>query len=204
MNRCVINVSTDKYKIGQDRLIDSLVNNTDADVLMYQSEQSVGAKPHSQSMYGFKPCAFSKAYDLGYTSILWLDASMNVLKDITPIFELIEKDAYFAQNSGWKNERWSTPEQIEYFGTSNGWMISSGVLGLDLTNPIGSEFLQKWLKASNDGMFNFSHDVSRQDQTCASLIIENMGLNITENNTLWNYGKEAWHDGIVLVADGIV
>lgn len=206
MNRCVINVSTKKYWKGQLRLLETLQGKTNADLLFYTNESQVGAKPHSKSMYGFKPKAFEKAYEIGYKSVLWLDASMYVIKDLTLIFEEIESEGYYFQDSGWSNGRWTTPEQKEYFGTDNGTMISSGVLGLKLDDRHGFEFYKQWLQASEDGMFNGSHDVTRHDQTAASLIIEQMGLYITDNNTHWQYGnpqEQPLHKNILILANGI-
>lgn len=204
--KAVINVSNQKYWKGQDRLRRTLEGNTDAEVLMFRSEAEVGAKPHHESMYGFKPKAFEKAYNMGFRKILWLDASMYVIKDLSPIFEKIEQYGYYWQSSGWSNPRWTTPEQKEYFGTDKGDMISSGVVGTDLDNEIGYTFFSLWMQAMKDGMFHFNHDVSRQDQSCASLIIEQMKLKITPNETDWMYGKpsETYKSNILIIADGIV
>lgn len=202
--RCIVNLSTQKYWKGQDRLIRSLKDNTDAQLLMYKRESDVGAKPHSQSMYGFKPLAIEKAYNLGYRELLWLDASMYVIKDLDPIFKEIEKNGFYAQDSGWENERWTTDNALRYFGTNKGRMISSGVLGVNMNHSKGIQFLEKWTTAMKNGLFNGSHDDFRHDQSCASLIIENMGLHITENNTHWNYGKDPMHENILILADGII
>lgn len=206
--RVVTNLSTKKYWKGQDRLKNTLrTNSPSVKSIMFMDEEDVLAKPHAVSMYGFKPKSFFKLFNMGYTSILWLDASMYVLKDLTPIFEHIEKHGYFWQDSGWSNERWTTEKAKAYFGRNHGTMISSGVLGLDLTNPIALNFLNEWQKASNDGMFNGSHENYRHDQSAASLIIQYMGLEITENNTFWQYGKpeeKPLHENILIVANGIV
>ena len=205
MNRAIVNLSTKKYAKGQQRLMNSLHHKTDADILFYEKEYQVGAPKHQDMQYAFKPYALDKARNDGYSLVLWLDASMYVLKSLEPIFREIEETGYFFQNSGWVNERWTTPEQEEYFGTNEGRMISSGVVGLNLRSEEGNEFLDKWVWASIKGMFNGSHEVTRHDQTCASLIIEQMQLKITENNTHWTYGKpEAeYPDNILIVADGI-
>lgn len=204
--RAVINFSDIKYRRGQHRLVGTLKMHCKQDYILFQSVNEIRCKHHKDSMYGFKPKSFLKAQSLGYNSILWLDASMYVLKDLSPIFEQIETDGYFWQDSGWGNERWTTPEQKEYFGTNKGEMISSGVLGLDLTKEVGKEFLRRWDKASEDGMFNGSHEVTRHDQTCASLIINQMGLKITPNETHWVYGtpEETYSQNILLIANGII
>jgi len=205
--RAVINVSTRKYHNGLYRLRQTIQDNSPQTIFLYFTrEYQIGAPFHTNSMYAFKPYAFREAMEQGFTTVLWLDASMYVRKDLTPIFEQIERDGYYGQDSGWENSRWTTPEQKEYFGTDKGKMISSGVIGLDLTNPIGIEFLNRWIKASDDGMFNGSHDVTRHDQTSASLIIEQMGLKITPNETHWMYGNPSdnFKENILIVANGIV
>lgn len=204
--RAVINVSTKKYWQGQERLVNSLLeSNRGIAALLCVDEVEVNAPLHTESMYAFKPYSFARAAEQRYTTLLWLDASMYVLKDLTPIFDQIERDGYFFQDSGWTNERWTPPHVKDYFGTNEGKMISSGVLGLDLNNPIGREFLIKWKQASDDGMFNGDYETSRHDQTCASLIIQNMGLTITPNNTFWTYGEidTVYPDNILIIANGI-
>lgn len=206
INRCVVNVSTDKYRKGQKRLQTSLRNKTNAAVLLFDSEEAVGAEPHADNNYAFKPRAIIKAYEAGYRQILWLDASMRAIKNIDVIFDIIERDGYFFQDSGWPNSRWTTPEAKEYFGTDEGEMLSSGVLGVDLDSEIGYKFFDQWTQAMRDGMFNGSWDVYRHDQSAASLIAFNMGLKLQAGNTFFVYGKDdepTISKQTVLLADGI-
>lgn len=207
-SRCVVNVSTDKYRRGQNRLHDSLqlVVDNDVKILLFDSEESVGAEPHEVNNYSFKPMAMIKAYEKGFRQILWLDASMVAIGDLEPIFALIDKDGYFFQDSGWPNSRWTTPEAREYFGTDDGEMLSSGVLGLDLDSEVGYKFFDQWTQAMRDGMFNGSWDDYRHDQTCASLIAFKMGLKLHTANTFFVYGEignEFIRDETILLADGI-
>lgn len=190
INRCIVNVSTAKYRRGQNRLHDSLQGKTDAAILLFDSEEAVGASPHEEMNYSFKPMAIIKAYEAGYRQILWLDASMRAIKDLDPIFEIIERDGYFFQDSGWLNSQWMIPEAYEYFGTAQGSMLSSGVLGLDLDSEIGYKFFDQWTQAMRDGMFNGSWDDWRHDQSCASLIAYKLGMKLQHGNTFFVYGDE--------------
>lgn len=206
ISRCVVNVSTDKYHRGQNRLHDSLQGRTDATILLFDSEESVGAEPHEVNNYSFKPMAMIKAYEKGFRQVLWLDASMLVIKDLEPIFALIEKDGYFFQDSGWPNSRWTTSEAKEYFGTDEGPMLSSGVLGLDLDSEIGYKFFDLWTQAMRDGMFNGDWDEYRHDQSAASLIAYKLGMKLQTANTFFVYGTEGNEfilDETILLADGI-
>lgn len=206
ISRAIVNVSTDKYRRGQNRLHDSLQGKTDAKILLFDSEAAVGAAPHAEMNYSFKPMAIIKAYEMGYRQILWLDASMQAIKSLDPIFEIIERDGYFFQDSGWPNSRWTSEVAIEYFGTNEGEMLSSGVLGVDLDNEIGYKFFDQWTQAMRDGMFNGSWDDHRHDQTAASLIAYKMGLKLQPGNTFFVYGNEnepTISEQTVLIANGI-
>jgi len=201
--RCVVNLSTEKYWAGQERLAKSI---TAYPVLMYRSEAEVGAPPHKENNYAFKPYSFIKAYEAGFRQILWLDASIRAIKDIKPIFDIIDKDGYFFQDSGWPNSRWTNDRALKYFGTNEGEMLSSGVLGLDLDNPLAYQFFDQWTQAMRDGIFNGDWENHRHDQCAASLIAHKLGMKLQDGNTFFVYGKEdepTISDKTVLLADGI-
>lgn len=206
INRAIVNVSTQKYRRGQNRLHESLQGKTDAKLLFYNSEEAVNAKPHAEMNYSFKPMAMIKAYKEGYRQILWLDASMRAIKSLEPIFKIIEKDGYFFQDSGWPNSRWTNDAALEYFGTNEGEMLSSGVLGLDLDSEIGYKFFDHWTQAMRDGIFNGDWHNHRHDQTAASLIAFKLGMKLQPGNTFFVYGKETEptiSEQTVLLADGV-
>ena len=204
--RAIVNLSTPKYKKGQERLDQSLSGKTNADILLFKSEQAVGSPTHQENNYAFKIYAIQRAIDFGYTSILWLDASMYVIGDLEPIFKVIESQGYFFQDSGWMNTDWTNQRTRDYFGTCEGKQFSSGVLGLDFTSQVAIDFFEKWKKAMLDGQFNGSHTDHRHDQSIGSIIANIMGLKIHENNTYWQYSDikdNALHNEISIIANGI-
>ena len=204
--RCVINLSTEKYYAGQDRLIKSIKEHTNYDLITFMGVDEVGAPPHKDNNYAFKPFTFIKAYEAGYRQILWLDASIRAIKDIKPIFDIIDKDGYFFQHSGLPNSRWTNDKALEYFGTNEGDMLSSGVLGLDLDNPLAYQFFDQWCEAMRNGIFNGDWNNHRHDQTCASLIAHKLGMKLQDGNTFFVYGNDdepTISDKTVLLADGI-
>lgn len=206
MNNCIVNLSTERYWPGQLRLTESLRNNTDATVLTFQHEHEVGAYLHGVSNYGFKPLSFLAAHNAGYRYILWLDASMNVIRPLDPIFAIIAEDGYFFQDSGWMNKRWTNYNAYKYFGHSDGMMLSSGVLGLDMDSEIGIAFFTRWLQAMRDGVFNGDWADHRHDQCAASLIAHELNMKLQTGNTFFVYGKEdepTISDKTLILADGI-
>lgn len=194
--------SVPKYYNGQQRLKSSLEKYNEP-YKLYTQEYEIGSPLHKENMYAFKPYTMKKLRDEGYTHVLWLDASMELISSLDSIFSEIEKEGYFFQDSGWLNNRWTTKKAKEYFGTDEGEMISSGVLGINFNSEIGNEFFNQWLKASDDGMFNGEYKDFRHDQSIASLIAYKLNMKITPNNTWWNYGKVPLHDKICVLADGI-
>lgn len=203
VKRCVINLSTEKYWDGQERLRNSI---NGYDKVMFTDVKQVSSPTHNENNYAFKVYSFIKAYEMGYRQILWLDASIRAIKDIKPIFDLIDKDGYFFQDSGWPNSRWTNDRALEYFGTNDGAMLSSGVLGLDFTNSLAYKFFDEWSQSMRDGIFNGDWESHRHDQTCASLIAYKLGMKLQEGNTFFVYGKDdepIISDKTVLLADGI-
>lgn len=204
--RAIVNLSTEKYWPGQIRLAKSLRYKTDATLFLFRSEEEVGAPPHSENPYAFKVYAIEKALEAGYEQILWLDASMYVIKDLDPLFKLIEGIGYYMQDSGWFNNEWTNEKAKEYFGTDDGLMISTGCIGFNFQLPYAKAFFNDWKQSMLDGIFKGSWDNHRQDQTCASIIAHKKGFMIAENNSFFQYGKAEeppMHENILLIADGI-
>lgn len=206
MKKCIINLSTKKFKKGQYRLLKSLKGKTDAEIFFYRLESQVGSPSHVDNNYAFKVYTFAKAIQAGFTHILWLDASMFVLKDLTPIFEIIDKDGYFLQNGGWKNSEWTNERAKEYFNTNEGDMMAACVLGINIENEKSKEFFELWTKSMNDGIFNGDWTNHRHDQTCASILAYKLNMPLHDPHSLFEYGKAnepTSHDKILMVADGI-
>lgn len=137
--RCIVNVATgDFYCNMQERLKESFFKsvayvhqwrNQEAnykttvvygpgrssgiDLLLWTDCLPPGSRHHSESPYGFKVHAIKAAYEKGYTSILWLDSPAYAVKeDISPIFEKIEKEGYYAMSWIDPLENWIAPSRM--------------------------------------------------------------------------------------------
>ena len=204
--RAIINLSTAKFKKGQERLIKSLKKKTNADIFLYTAEQQVKAPFHSKNNYAFKVYAIEAAIKKGYKTILWLDASLFVIKNLDPLFKIIEEKGYFFQDGGYKNNQWTNQKAKEYFGTDEGDMMAACVIGLNLEDKRTRKFFRLWKKSMKDGQFNGSWDDFRHDQTCASLIAYKLDMPLFKMNSIFEYGlaeKEPSHENILMIADGI-
>lgn len=118
--RVIVNVATGPFYIKfQERLINSFLKCVDKisiiypdrtaewetgkhagiDLICWRDLLPPGSKPHSESPYGFKIHAIKNANEKGYTSVVWLDSpAYAVAKSVSPIFEKIEKEGYYAMS----------------------------------------------------------------------------------------------------------
>jgi hypothetical protein len=87
------------------------------DLLLFHDFFPPGSRPHSDSPYGFKVQAIKAAYEMGYTSVLWLDSPAYAVKeDISPIFEKIEKEGHYAMSHIDPLENWVGDTALSAYG----------------------------------------------------------------------------------------
>jgi hypothetical protein len=157
--------------------------------------------PTQQQAHGaYKPFCFHEAQQKGYQYILWLDASIKIKRQIEPLFALIERNGYliFQENHSvgeyCKDEALKTLK-ITREESFNLPCCRSGVIGLDLSTQRSTEFLRQWKEKASDGITfpgpkwsgvkgwprTASQDPRvqghRHDQTAASIIALNLGMN---------------------------
>lgn len=206
MRKAIVNLSTKKFWKGQIRLKEALKTKTSANVFFYTNEKQVYAPQHEENNYAFKVYAIDELVKKGFTHILWADASMLPIKNVDKVFEIIDKDGYFMQDGGWKNNEWTNEKAKDYFGTDDGNMIAACCFGLNFTNDRTIEFWSKVKQAMNDGIFNGSWDNHRHDQAVMSILAYQMDMKLHEANSIFEYAKEGdtpSKDSILFFADGI-
>lgn len=227
-DKVIINVSTEKYFLGVKRLKNTLNNFFDGDFLFYSNENELGAPKHFDNPYAFKTYAFNNALKLGYKKILWLDASVYAVKDITPAWDIIEKTGFLMQHAGWNCGSWSNDNCLNYFNITRDKAMqmpmygNAGLLGLNFNFDISNIFFEQWHKASIDNVFigNWSNDKKtessderclghRHDMVAGSIIANKLKMNCSyvSQDQIMQYGASEevplLNETIVLKAQGI-
>jgi hypothetical protein len=213
--RCIISLATrdGNYINRLARLCESLRDNFDGDIMAFIGESAVGAPLHSENPYAFKVYAFRAAEKAGYESVLWLDTSCFAIKNVSPIFDEIEKDGFIFQTAGHKLSEWCNDFTLDYFELTRQeaekieMIGNAGFLGLDLTDSKARLFLQEWEDAMNAGCFKGSWSDHRHDMSCSSAILHFMGGHlIAKPFEEWlQYGgiyDETLNNTIILKAQG--
>lgn len=199
---CIINAYVNPldtltwYVRGQERLVKSLnYHGYGGDILTW-GEQWPMPGYNQNCAYNIKAACFEKAIELGYTTILWLDCSVWCIRPTTDIFDQIVKYGYYAWGSGYLASQTCNDKVLEYFGISRDEAetipdCSSSMLGINVGNPKGGEFIRRFIQAAKDDMFLGSkyHDIkesadprflhSRHDQSVATLLLYQLGMNLT-------------------------
>lgn len=199
--RCLINVATgDFYCKMQQRLIDSFSKAIDRSVVMdsgvyldaihyrkgkgidllyWQNRLPKGSRSHEESPYGFKIHAIKAAYEMGYTSILWIDSPAYAVKeDISPIFDKIEKEGYYAMSHIDPLENYLSPE-CEYYFSVNKETIkkeelnlpSGSCYGFKISQCCGDKVFNDLQHHENVGLFRSEKIGFRHDETVLALIL---------------------------------
>lgn len=200
------------YIKGLARLSESLRDNFDGDFLGYTSERQVGAPLHQDNPYAFKVYAIRKAIEAGYTQVLWLDASCFAIKNVQPIFDVIESEGYIMQEAGHMVGDWCDEGALDYFNLQRCDAMkmpmygNAGFLGLNFESPNGIEFFKQWEQSALDGVFKGSWANHRHDMTCGSIIANRLGMKYKSGNEWLQYAgvyEETANDTIIIKAQGL-
>lgn len=190
----VVNFATGQYLKGQHRLALSLYK-AGAKALLFDKFHDIGSPSHQQSPYEFKLHAIRKAFEQDDV-VLWCDASMWLVGDLSKIEEIIKKDGYFFSEAGHYTARWTNKHARDYFnlteqesvqGPGGMTMMSAGLIGFNLKSELAMQFLYEWEQSAKAGCFIGSHEDHRHDQSCASIIAQRLGMKYQRGGEFMSY-----------------
>lgn len=174
---------------------DLLIYSPDHDLWMYRDTimhhswpdpDGIQSFTHKDMPYQFKTALIQKAIELGYDRIIWLDSSMQLKKDLTPLFDT-ETGVTVFENLGhptWKYLSDNAMLLLEQFGflypdvdLDKIPQIWGGAFALDLTKKNAVECFEAIKTFSVNGSFNESGSqrlgfvAHRHDQSVMSVIL---------------------------------
>jgi hypothetical protein len=201
---CIISCGIEgHYGVGVDRLARSLNFVGWGGHTMFWKDYPKGCPPHvGEYQYAFKVWAFEEAFAAGYTVVLWADASLYAVQNPMPIFDYVNEHGLFFFKSGYSLAQTATDnllntEKVNRDELINVSEFATGLVGINIENPKGKEFFKRWKYAMEWGLFggNRVHDLadsgdprflfSRQDQSCASMVLHKMGIKTAGEDRDW-------------------
>lgn len=220
IKHCIINASNGNgwYPRGTKRLKQSLIHNGfNGDILTWYDWPN--DEFDKSCAYNVKAAAFSEALKLGYTHLLWLDCSVWAIGDPNKMFDIINSEGYYFWSTGYNCAQVCSDKCLEYFNVdrdkSEGYTdCSSSMIGVNIDNPTAKEFLDKWIQSARDGAFKGSryHDnqsqdkrflFHRQDQSCASVILNELGMDMYSPGIYSSYYTENQNESIIFTMRGM-
>lgn len=126
------------------------------DIIRYDTIPD-GCPDHSEKPYAFKAYALAEVIAMGYTTILWSDASTYPLKPMDKLWRKIEGEGYWFSNNRWRFGQWCSDLALKQFNVDREHALSipetlGAAYGLDLRFKISREFAEgyiKWVKETN-------------------------------------------------------
>ncbi len=183
MSRCIVSVGVGAwYKKGVERLERSLGDvGYDGALILHKGVWPEGYPAHYDVPYAFKLGAIQQAVDAGHERVLWLDASAWAVKDPVTVFRKMEEQGHYFWRSGHKAGTWCNEKCLAYFGVTRERamemeMLYALVIGLDFRSARSRMFFKRWREALDAGVFVGSWDDHRHDQSAATLIAHELGM----------------------------
>lgn len=174
MKDVIVSFATKGFHPQLLRLIDSckehwsgdlLIYSPDHDLWMYRDIQIHHSWPdpdriqsfhHKDMPYQFKVALIQKAIELGYDRIIWLDSSMQLKKDLTPLFS--ESGITTFHNLGHPVYRYLSDEAMDLLGVDDDFLLDKpqiwgGAFALDFNKSDACNFFNSLRHFSVNGSF---------------------------------------------------
>jgi hypothetical protein len=201
------------YASGVDRLERSLYyEGWPGQMRFWKNEYPFGCAEHGgEGQYNFKVHCFNEQFLAGYKVCVWADSSFWCVKNPMPLFDYVNDKGIYFFKSGYSLAETATDRLLWYAGVTREELydvseFATGLVGINIDNPLGKEFFTQWKTYMEAGMFGGSrvHDLndsqhpkfrfSRQDQSAASMILYKMGVKTAGEDRNYQAYKDTGYD----------
>lgn len=201
------------YSAGIDRLERSLYYEGFAgDMRFWRNEYPFGCPEHNgDGQYNFKVYCFSEQFMNNKKIVVWADSSLWCVSNPMPLFDYVNDNGIYFFKSGYSLAETATDRLLNYAGITREELydvseFATGLVGINIDNPLGKKFFENWHQYMIDGMFGGSrvHDLndsqhpkfrfSRQDQSAASMILYKMGIKTAGEDRDYQAYKNTGHN----------
>lgn len=147
---------------------------------LYYSDYPDGCPIQKDRQYAFKIYAIDAAIKAGFRYVTWIDSSLAPIAKIDPLWDVIMRDGWYVPpqfngiTSGKSWRRWESDTQatlaewcsdsaLKVFGISRSDaktipLVMTGLLGLDMANPLGRRIWQSHRALYDAGVFDGPHN----------------------------------------------
>ena len=226
-HRVIVNVATRPGDVrGQKRLTSSLsAHGEGVPFLHWTNALPPGSPAHADVPYAFKVYALEEAARRGFTSILWVDASVWFVRSPGTMFDWMEeKGAYTCKlGGGYVIGTWCSDMALPLLGVDRERafdipLVLGGCYGISTTHLIGKALLKSLSQHARDGSFrgawtNANYEVSadprvkghRHDMPALSLTVHELDIQMDDKPAMFvvdGYGQST--ERAVALCRGVV
>jgi hypothetical protein len=220
IKHCIVNASNGAgwYPLGTKRLKESLIyHGFNGDIITFDNFPN--DEYNKQNPYNIKASAITEVLKRKYTHVLWLDCSVWAIRNPNEIFDVINEHGYYFWRSGYNAAQCCSDKCLEYFDISRDEAekyqdCSTSMFGFNTDNELGKKFIERWLKAAKDNVFDGSrlHDnqskdkrflFHRQDQSAATIILNQLELKLTDPGIYSEYYSDNISKSVVFTMRGM-
>lgn len=184
-----VNFATGNYLKGQQRLANSL---NGYKKLMLDNYTAIGSPTHLESPYQFKVHAIEAAAKFDHV-VLWCDASLWRVGDLSKIENIILQKGYFMEEAGhycrdWCNDYSKKVMNFDSYGDEKDYiMFSAGLLGINFNHPDASIWFEMWKDAAENGCFRGDWSNHRHDMVIGSILAQRLGFKYERGGSHLSY-----------------
>ena len=147
---------------------------------LFYSDYPDGCPPQSERQYAFKIYAIDAAIKAGFRYILWIDSSLAPIARIDPLWDAIIREGWYVppqfngitSGQAWRHwesstlatlAEWCSDSALSIFGITRSEakkipLVMTGLLGLDMENPLGLRIWQSHRALYDAGVFDGPHN----------------------------------------------
>lgn len=122
-----------------------------------------GCPTQAEHQYAFKIHALRRAFAAGFAELLWIDAAFQPTGSLWPLWDVTARSGWHVEVQGdAKLGNWCSDAALNIFGITRDTAMEiplcySGLVVLNLRNPIGNEIYNRWLVLYEAGSFDGPH-----------------------------------------------
>lgn len=223
MRNLVINAAYGSwYPKGQKRLVESLRDTGYRGDILTWCNEKINHWHNLKHPYTIKAASWAEAIKRGYEKIFWLDCSVIALKDITPMFDLLEDKGIYFWRSGWNLAQTATDKDLQFAGFTRDeaegmYECASGIIGIDTKWERSQRLMEIFFEACDTGVCSSSrfHDnqssdprfkFGRQDQTAFTIAFHESGFtndDMYDQNIHCTFMQENYPESVYLKVSGL-
>lgn len=153
------------------------------------------SRPHTESLYGFKPHCVKTAADAGFRFVVWLDPACYLTRRIDDVIELSSQHGVVAirdenkLRNGNGQSDFIAPDCVAKYGVPQSELARIHLVGgslyvFDFEHPKCNEVFNDWLNMEVSGMFHCpSHAGHRNDESCMAVAMWRAGIGPIDPST---------------------